>query len=135
VRTNVYGTRIVAEKAIEFGAESFVMISTDKAVNPINVMGMTKKIAEEIVIYLASGPASNGTQFMTVRFGNVLESSGSVVPLFKEQINRGGPVTVTHPEMTRFMTISEAVACSPSGSNRRGRRGFRPRHGKSCKDS
>jgi FlaA1/EpsC-like NDP-sugar epimerase len=110
VRTNVYGTRIVAEKAIEFGAERFVLISTDKAVNPVNVMGMTKKIAEEIVIYLASGPASNGTQFMTVRFGNVLESSGSVVPLFKDQINRGGPVTVTHPEMTRFfMTISEAV--------------------------
>jgi FlaA1/EpsC-like NDP-sugar epimerase len=73
-------------------------------------MGMTKKIAEEIVIYLASGPASHGTQFMTVRFGNVLESSGSVVPLFKDQISRGGPVTVTHPEMTRFfMTISEAV--------------------------
>jgi FlaA1/EpsC-like NDP-sugar epimerase len=110
VRTNVYGTKIVAEKAIEFGAERFVLISTDKAVNPINVMGMTKKIAEEIVIYLASGPASNGTQFMTVRFGNVLESSGSVVPLFKDQISRGGPVTVTHPEMTRFfMTISEAV--------------------------
>jgi FlaA1/EpsC-like NDP-sugar epimerase/lipopolysaccharide/colanic/teichoic acid biosynthesis glycosyltransferase len=110
VRTNVYGTKIVAEKAIEFGAERFVLISTDKAVNPVNVMGMTKKIAEEVVIYLASGPASNGTQFMTVRFGNVLESSGSVVPLFKDQISRGGPVTVTHPEMTRFfMTISEAV--------------------------
>ena len=110
VRTNVYGTKIVAEKAIEFGAERFVLISTDKAVNPVNVMGMTKKIAEEIVIYLAGGPASNGTQFMTVRFGNVLESSGSVVPLFKDQISRGGPVTVTHPEMTRFfMTISEAV--------------------------
>jgi FlaA1/EpsC-like NDP-sugar epimerase len=110
VRTNVYGTKIVAEKAIEFGAERFVLISTDKAVNPVNVMGMTKKIAEEIVIYLASGPASHGTQFMTVRFGNVLESSGSVVPLFKDQISRGGPVTVTHPEMTRFfMTISEAV--------------------------
>lgn len=119
-RTNVIGTKIMAEKAREFGIERFVLISTDKAVNPINVMGMTKKIAEEIVQYLAgdmkikkwgNDQKNNSTKYLTVRFGNVLESSGSVVPLFKEQIKRGGPVTITHPEITRyFMTIPEAVS-------------------------
>jgi FlaA1/EpsC-like NDP-sugar epimerase/lipopolysaccharide/colanic/teichoic acid biosynthesis glycosyltransferase len=129
-KTNVLGTRMIAEKAGQFGVKRFVLISTDKAVNPVNVMGTTKKIAEEVVRHFSEegkktdvlrmgGPEgekfttaqfSTSTKFITVRFGNVLESSGSVVPLFREQIRRGGPVTVTHPEMTRyFMTIPEAV--------------------------
>jgi len=107
-KTNVIGTKIVAEKAWNSGAERFILISTDKAVNPINIMGMTKKIAEEIVRYLSSFATS--TKYVMVRFGNVLASSGSVLPLFIEQIKRGGPVTVTHPEITRyFMTVPEAV--------------------------
>ena len=149
-KTNVIGTKIIAEKAREFGAERFILISTDKAVNPVNIMGMTKKIAEEVVQYLGSengekiedgklggweiegerwkrkeqgarrteegerieedGKISTSTKYIIVRFGNVLGSSGSVVPFFKEQIKRGGPVTVTHPDITRyFMTIPEAV--------------------------
>jgi FlaA1/EpsC-like NDP-sugar epimerase/lipopolysaccharide/colanic/teichoic acid biosynthesis glycosyltransferase len=111
-RTNAGGTRIMAHAAKKYGAHRFVLISTDKAVNPISVMGMTKKIAEEIVKSLGSGlsPSKSNTKFVTVRFGNVLGSSGSVVPLFTEQIEKGGPVTVTHPEMVRyFMTIPEAV--------------------------
>ena len=113
-KTNVLGTKMIAEKATKFGVERFVLVSTDKAVNPANVMGMTKKIAEGIVVSFASGgnlPGPSVTKYITVRFGNVLESSGSVVPLFKEQIKRGGPVTVTHPDITRyFMTIPEAVS-------------------------
>jgi FlaA1/EpsC-like NDP-sugar epimerase/lipopolysaccharide/colanic/teichoic acid biosynthesis glycosyltransferase len=106
-KTNVIGTRTVAEAAIRHGAGHFVLISTDKAVEPVSVMGMTKRIAELTLQGLQNG---GGTRLCTVRFGNVLESSGSVIPLFREQIERGGPVTVTHPEATRlFMTIPEAV--------------------------
>lgn len=112
-KTNVIGTKIVAGKAVDFNVERFVLISTDKAVNPVNVMGKTKKIAEEIVQYLSEDTKMRRweeTKYITVRFGNVLESSGSVVLLFKEQIKKGGPVTVTHPDITRyFMTIPEAV--------------------------
>ena len=106
-KTNVLGTKTVAEAAIRHGVAHFVLISTDKAVEPVSVMGMTKRIAELTIQGLQNG---GGTRLCTVRFGNVLESSGSVIPLFREQIERGGPVTVTHPEATRlFMTIPEAV--------------------------
>ncbi len=110
-KTNVLGTQIVAETAANCNVERFVLISTDKAVNPENVMGITKKIAEEIMDSISRANSGSITKYITVRFGNVLESSGSVVPLFRNQIKKGGPVTVTHPEITRyFMTIPEAVA-------------------------
>lgn len=113
VRNNVEGTRIIADLAVKYRAKKFVMVSTDKAVNPTNVMGCSKRICEIYVQSLdkavKNGKVEGITQFVTTRFGNVLGSNGSVIPLFKEQIKQGGPVTVTHPDIIRFfMLIPEA---------------------------
>jgi FlaA1/EpsC-like NDP-sugar epimerase len=112
ITCNILGTKTMADLSVEFGISKFVMVSTDKAVNPTNVMGCSKRIAE---IYVQSyndfleSQSGNHTAFVTTRFGNVLGSNGSVIPLFKKQIQDGGPITVTHPEITRyFMTIAEA---------------------------
>lgn len=107
-RTNVGGTKVISDLAIKYNAEKFVMISTDKAVNPTNIMGATKKVCELLVQSQARRPGIK-TKFITTRFGNVLGSNGSVIPLFKKQIADGGPVTITDPDITRFfMTIPEA---------------------------
>ena len=115
VQANVLGTKHVADLSVLFGVRKFVMVSTDKAVNPSNIMGTTKRIAEIYIQSLKDSPANNKhgiptTRFVTTRFGNVLGSNGSVIPRFRAQIQKGGPITVTHPDITRyFMTIPEAV--------------------------
>lgn len=107
IYNNIYGTKITADVSSQFGVDKFVMVSTDKVVKPTSIMGMTKKVAEKYIRHMAG---QSITQFITVRFGNVLGSNGSIVPLFQKQIEKGGPVTITHPEMNRFfMLIPEAV--------------------------
>lgn len=113
VQVNVCGSRQVADKCVEYDVEKMVMVSTDKAVNPTNIMGCTKRLAEIYVqslgLVIERGEIKGKTKFVTTRFGNVLGSNGSVIPRFREQIEHGGPVTVTHPEINRFfMTIPEA---------------------------
>ena len=118
ITNNTLGTALLAQMALEYRVKRFVYISTDKAINPVSIMGVSKRLAE---IYLQAYQPNSGIQFMAVRFGNVLGSSGSVIPIFRRQISQGGPVTVTHPEVTRyFMTISESVGlvlqCATQGN-------------------
>ena len=113
IHNNVWGTKVIADLSVKYGVRKFVMISTDKAVNPTNVMGCSKRICEIYVQSLdhaiKAGDVKGVTQFVTTRFGNVLGSNGSVIPIFREQIRNGGPVTVTHPDIIRFfMLIPEA---------------------------
>ena len=131
---NVLGTATLAREAAEAGVDRFILVSSDKAVRPTNVMGASKRLAEMVVQDLAN--RSKSTVFAMVRFGNVLGSSGSVIPLFQEQIARGGPVTLTHPEVTRyFMTVQEAVRLVlQAGSLRARRRGLRAGHGRADPD-
>ena len=109
IKTNIFGTNNLATISVLYNVEKSVLVSTDKAVKPTNVMGATKRIAEILMLYFNN--EKNNTDFMSVRFGNVLGSSGSVIPIFKEQIKKGGPVTITNPNMQRyFMSILQRLA-------------------------